>query len=93
MRLIEFAYNDSYHSSIGMVPYEALKVDHVDHLSVGPKLGVVRFDKKEKLAEVCWAFEILEKVGKLALPTSMSDVHNVFYISMLRKYDPDVSHM
>ena len=42
-------------------------------------------------------FEILEGVGtvayRLALPPNMSGVHEVFHVSMLRKYTPDPAHM
>ena len=42
-------------------------------------------------------FEILERVGtvayRLALPPSMSGVHEVFHVSMLRKYTPDPAHV
>ena len=42
-------------------------------------------------------FEVLERMGKvayrLALPPSLSRVHNVFHVSMLRKYIPDPSHV
>ena len=42
-------------------------------------------------------FEVLEKVGdlayRLALPPSMSGVHNVFHVTMLRRYVPDESHV
>ena len=41
--------------------------------------------------------EILERVGtvayRLALPPSMSSVHEVFHVSMLRKYTPDPAHV
>ena len=43
------------------------------------------------------AFEIVERVGPVAyrldLPEELSRVHNVFHISMLRKYIPDPSHV
>ena len=62
------------------------------------KRGVVRFDKLGKLSP--WfigPFEILERVGTvaywLALPPSMSGVHEVFHVSMLRKYTPDSAHV
>jgi hypothetical protein len=155
--LIEFAYNNSYHASIGMAPYEALygrpcrspvcwaevgdkeligpvfvqettdKIsiirdrirtaqsrqksyadlkrrilefavgDHV-FLKVSPMKGVVRFGKKGKLSpRFIGPFEILERVGdlayRLALPPSLSGVHNVFHVSMLRKYIQDESHV
>ena len=42
-------------------------------------------------------YEILEMVGtmayRLALPLSLSGVHEVFHISMLRKYTPDHAHV
>ena len=42
-------------------------------------------------------FEILEMVGiiayRLALPPSLSGVHAVFHVSMLRKYTPDLAHV
>ena len=42
-------------------------------------------------------FEILERIGEVAyrlpLPPQLSGNHNVFHISMLRKYESDPSHM
>ena len=63
-----------------------------------PKRGLVRFDKKGKLVPRCIGqFEILERVGivayRLALPPSLSGVHEVFYVSMIQKYTPDPSHV
>ena len=61
--------------------------DHV-FLKVMPKRGVVRFDKRGKLAlRYIGSFEVLERVGivayRLALPPSLSGVHEVFHVSML----------
>ena len=43
------------------------------------------------------SFEILDRVGvvayHLALPTRLANVHNVFHISILWKYEPDPSHV
>ena len=63
-----------------------------------PKRGVVRFGKRRKLSpKFIGLFEILERVGivayRLALPPCMSDVHEVFHVSMLRKYTPDPTHV
>jgi hypothetical protein len=156
--LIEFAYNNSYHSSIGMAPFEALygrpcrtpicwaevgeailpgpdiikqsaevitlikerlktaqsrqksyadrhrrRVEFQDGdrvlLKVSPMRGVIRFGKKiAKLSpRFIGPFEIIEKVGDLAyrldLPQNLSNVHNVFHVSMLREYKPDNSHV
>ena len=42
-------------------------------------------------------FDIIERVGevayRLALPPHLSSVHGVFYVSMLRKYESDASHI
>ncbi|CAM9000490.1 unnamed protein product [Rhodiola kirilowii] len=60
--------------------------------------GVMRFSKKGKLiSRSIGPFEILEIVGnvayRLALPPTLSSVHPVFHISMLRKYIPEPSHV
>ena len=67
--------------------------DHV-FLKVMPKRGVVRFGKCGKLSpRFIGPFEILERIGtvayQLALPPSMSGVHEVFHVSMLWKYTLD----
>ena len=42
-------------------------------------------------------FEVLERVGivsyRLALPPSLLGVHEVFHVSMLRKYTPDPTYV
>ena len=150
--LVEFSYNNSYQSSIGMAPYEALygrkckspvhwydtrekqllKTDFIQEtteavkkirqrmeearsrqksyadirrrplefeegdsvfLKVAPMKGVMHFRKKEKLSpRYIWPFEVTGRVGKvayrLALPPDLSSVHNVFHVSMLKKYVP-----
>ena len=63
-----------------------------------PKRGVVRFGKREKLSRrFIGPFEILKRIGtvayRLALTPSMSGVHEVFHVSMLRKYTPDPAHL
>ncbi|KAL5583162.1 hypothetical protein UlMin_015604 [Ulmus minor] len=60
--------------------------------------GVMRFGRKGKLSpRFIGPFEILKRVGKvayqLALPPSLSAVHNVFHVSMLKKYISDPSHV
>ena len=59
---------------------------------------MVRFGKRGKLSSrFIGPFEILERVGtiayRLALPPIMSSVHEVFHISMLRRYTPDPAHV
>ena len=155
--LAEFTYNNSYHSSIEMSPYEALygkqcrtplcwnetgerkllgpeivhtTVDKVNvirarleaaqdrqksyvdkrrkdlefevedrvFLKLSLWKGVVRFERQGKLSpHYIGPFEIVERIGPVAyrldLPEELSRVHNVFHISMLRKYISDPSHV
>ncbi|KAK8540302.1 hypothetical protein V6N12_046589 [Hibiscus sabdariffa] len=155
--LVEFAYNNSYQSSIQMAPFEALygrrcrtplcwselgeskvlgpqmiqdtekqvRVIHdrlkqafdrqkayadtkqrdIRHevgdrvfLKVSPWKKVLRFGKRGKLStRYIGPFEVLEKVGpvayRLALPPEFDKIHNVFHVSMLRKYRSDPSHV
>jgi len=58
----------------------------------------MRFGKKGKLSSrYIGPFEILERIGKvayrLALPPELTSVHNVFHVSMLKKYVIDPSHV
>ncbi|XP_058106495.1 uncharacterized protein LOC131249747 [Magnolia sinica] len=71
--------------------------DHV-FLKVSPMKGLMRFGIRGKLAlRFIGPFEILERVGaiayQLALPPQLASVHNVFHVSMLRKYERDASHV
>ena len=71
-------------------PLEFEVGDHI-FLKVMPKRGVVKFGKQGKLSSrFIGPFEVLKKVGAvsywLALPPSLSCVHEVFHVSMLRKY-------
>ncbi|KAL8121324.1 hypothetical protein AgCh_018164 [Apium graveolens] len=155
--LVEFSYNNSYHASIGMPPYEALygrrcrspicweevgerkilgpeliqqmkekielirkrltaaqdrqrkyadpvrkdmefEVGEAVLLKVSPWKGLSRFGKKGKLSpRYVGPFEILKRVGKvayeLALPPHMQHIHNVFHVSMLKRYSPDSNHV
>ncbi|GJV72364.1 putative reverse transcriptase domain-containing protein [Tanacetum coccineum] len=147
--LVDFSYNNSYHSSVRCAPFEALygrkcrfpimwaelgegqlivpklvqetteKIsqfkdklkDARDHqksyadkrrkplefsvgdfvlLKVSPWKGVVRFEKKGKLApRFVGPFEIIEKVGPVAyrldFPEELNGVHDMFHVSNLKK--------
>ena len=157
LSLIEFAYNNSYQSSIGMAQFEAsygrkcrtpvcwdelgerrliglelvqvtfdkiqivrdrlkivrdryksyadkcrrdlqFKVGDRVFLKVSPWKGVLRFGRRGKLRpRYIGPYEIIARVGSIAyrldLPPELSMVHNVFHVSMLRKYIPDSSHV
>ncbi|EOY31685.1 Uncharacterized protein TCM_038736 [Theobroma cacao] len=155
--LVEFAYNNSFQSSIGMAPYDALyrrkcrtplcwdevgerklvNVELIDltndkvkvirerlktaqdrqknysdkrrkdlefevedkvFLKVSPWKGVIRFAKRGKLnPRYIGPFRIIERIGpvayRLELPPEFDRIHNVFHVSMLKKYVPDPSHI
>ena len=60
--------------------------------------GVLRFDKYGKISSrFIRPYEIIECVGpvvyRLTLPPSLSRIHDVFYVSMLRGYISDPSHI
>ena len=59
---------------------------------------MVRFGKRGKLSpRFIRPFEILERLGtvvyQLTLPPSMLGVHEVFHVSMLRRYTSDPAHV
>ena len=155
--LMEFAYNNSFQSSIGMAPYEALygrkcrtsmcwtelnehkvigpdivkyieekvqvfrqrlkaardpQKSYVDlkrrdieyevgdkvFLKVSPWRKILRFGQKGKLSSrFIGPYEILERIGhvpyRLALPQELAKLHDVFHVSMLRRYRSDESHI
>jgi hypothetical protein len=70
--------------------------DHV-FLKVKANRSSLKLGNYAKLAaKFCGPFEILERIGPvaymLALPASMT-VHNVFHVSLLKKYIPDANHV
>jgi hypothetical protein len=70
--------------------------DHV-FLKVKTNRSSLKLGNCSKLAaRYCGSFEILERIGPvaymIALPASMS-VHNVFHVSLLKKYTPDANHV
>ena len=64
-------------------------------LKLSPWKGVVRFGKLSP--RYIGLFEIVDRIDPVAyrldLPEELARVHNVFHISMLRKYIPDPSHV
>ncbi|KAK6140959.1 hypothetical protein DH2020_025298 [Rehmannia glutinosa] len=65
---------------------------------MAPMKGVMRFGKKEKLSHrYVGPFHITERIGDVAyrldLPVSISQIHDVFHISMLRKYVANPCHI
>ncbi|GFS42569.1 hypothetical protein Acr_00g0080620 [Actinidia rufa] len=71
--------------------------DHV-FLKISPSKGINRFGKRGKLKpRYIGPFEILQRIGtvayRIALPLELSHVHDVFHVSMLRKYVHDPAHV
>ncbi|KAJ9560649.1 hypothetical protein OSB04_005809 [Centaurea solstitialis] len=153
--LVEFSYNNSFHASIGMPPYEMLygrrcrtpvcwgevgqrelgsteivqrttesvqlirdrlrtaqsrQKSYADKrrsdlefavgdkvlLKVSPWKGVIRFRKRGKLGpRFIGPFVVVARVGKVAyrleLPPELSQIHNTFHVSQLRKCLADES--
>ena len=96
-RLLTAQSRQKSYADLRRRPLEFEVGDHV-FLKVMPKRGVVRFDKRGKLSpRFIGPFGILERVGtvvyQLALPPSMSGVHEVFHVFMLQRYTPDPAHV
>nr|GEX86762.1 putative reverse transcriptase domain-containing protein [Tanacetum cinerariifolium] len=98
--LVKFSYNNSYHSNVRCASFEALYgrkcrspimwAEVGEGQLIGPKKGVVRFGKNQKLApRFVGPFEIIEKVGlvayRLDLPEELNGVHDTFHVSNLKK--------
>ena len=74
------------------------EIDEKLFLKVSPWKKVLRFGKKGKLnPRFIGPYEVTEKVGpvayRLTLPPEMEKIHNVFHVSMLRRYKSDPSHV
>ena len=96
-RLLTAQSRQKSYADVRRRPLEFEVGDHV-FLKVMPKRGVVRFGKRGKLSpRFIGPFEILEWVGTVSywlnLPPSMSGVHKVFHVSMLRRYTLDPAHV
>ena len=67
-------------------------------LKVSPWRKILRFKNKGKLSpRFIGPYEILERIGlvayRLAFPPELAKLHNVFHVSMLRRYCYDESHI
>nr|GEZ09585.1 hypothetical protein [Tanacetum cinerariifolium] len=94
--LAEFSYNNSYHASIKVAPYEALYGkkcrSHVCWSEVGDSQLTGRcFGKRRKLSpHYIGPFRILARVCPLAytlkLPKELKGIHSTFHVSNLKKF-------
>ncbi|XP_043714563.1 uncharacterized protein LOC122662927 [Telopea speciosissima] len=67
-------------------------------IQVSPTKGVMCFNKKGKLSlRFIRSYEILVRIRLVAymleLPPALAGVHDVFHLSMLRKYIPNLTHV
>ena len=67
-------------------------------LKVSPWRKILRFGQKGKLSpRFIGSYEVLERIGpvayRLALPPELAKLHDVFHVSMLRRYRSDESHI
>ena len=67
-------------------------------LKVSSWKKILHFGRKGKLSpRFIGPYEILERVGpvvyRLALPLELAKLHDVFHVSMLRRYHYDTSHI
>ena len=74
------------------------EVDDMVFIKVAPWKGVIRFQQRGKLnPRYIGPFRILERIGpvayRLELPSELSWIHNVFHVSMLKKYVLNPSHI
>ena len=77
--------------------YIRYEIDEKVFLIVSPWKKVMRFGKKGKLSpRFIGPYEVIEKVDpvayRLALPPELENIHSVFHVSMLRRYD-QTQHM
>nr|GFB06273.1 putative reverse transcriptase domain-containing protein [Tanacetum cinerariifolium] len=83
------------HANVRGKPLEFQTGDRV-MLKISPRKGIIRFGKRGKLnPRYIGPFKILNRIGpvtyKLELPEELSNVHNTFYVSNLKKCLTDES--
>ncbi|GJW95434.1 putative reverse transcriptase domain-containing protein [Tanacetum coccineum] len=85
--LDEFSYNNSYHASIKVVPFEALYSQKRRSPVCWAEVGEIQLTDPEIVQETIE--EVIEKgrsvAYKLELPQELSRVHNTFHVSSLKK--------
>ncbi|KAK5771667.1 hypothetical protein PVK06_047901 [Gossypium arboreum] len=67
-------------------------------LKVSPWKKILRFGREGKLSpRFIGPYEVIERIGpvayRLSLSPDLEKIHNVFHVSMLRRYQSDLSHV
>ena len=75
-----------------------MKLETKYSLKVSPWRKILKYRKRGKLSpRFTGPYEILERIGpvayRLALPPELAKLHDVFHVSMLRKYCLDELHI
>ncbi|GJX99698.1 reverse transcriptase domain-containing protein [Tanacetum coccineum] len=87
--LVEFSYNNSYHSSIKAAPFEALYGQKCRSLVCWAEVGDRRYANVRRKP---LGFQVGDHVAyKLELPEEISNIHSTFHISNLKKCLSDES--
>ncbi|GJS22683.1 putative reverse transcriptase domain-containing protein [Tanacetum coccineum] len=85
--LVEFLYNNSYHTSIKAAPFEALYGRHVESITM--ERGDMFWKWGKLNPHYIGPFKIIAKVGtvayRLELPEQLRRVHSTFHVSNLMK--------
>ncbi|XP_075499241.1 uncharacterized protein LOC142537626 [Primulina tabacum] len=94
LSLVEFSYNNSFQATIGMVPFEALYDRKCRSPICWEDVGERQMSIPEFIQEMKEKVEMIRKRMKAAQDRqSLSAIHDVFHVSMMRKYEPDPSHV
>ncbi|GJU97660.1 putative reverse transcriptase domain-containing protein [Tanacetum coccineum] len=92
--LVEFSYNNSYHASIKAAPFKTLYGQKCRSTVYWAEVGDVQLTRPEIIHETTEKI-ILKRVSpvayKLELPEDLSNVHNTFHVSNLKKCLSDES--
>ena len=78
--------------------YLEFEVGDMVFLRISPWKSVLRFGKSGKLSpRYIGPYRIVERIGEVAyrleFPSDLDRIHDVFHVSMLRKYIPNPSHV